>query len=335
MEVKELTKEDEKLWEDYIKNSPFSNFFHQIGWKNVIEKTFAMKPFYLLLKDGGQIRGILPLFKANNQLISLPFATEAGVIADDFSCERVLINQAIEISKKEHLNLIEIRQQKKVDLSQLMESKLYFNLILKLNKSPDLLWELFDKKARNSTRKAEKKGITVRVGNIDEFYKVFSGNMRDLGTPVDKKEFFKNILKEFPKQTEILVAEYDKKAIAALFMLYFKDKVRVQWASSLKQYNSLNPNDLLYWEAIKKACKKGLKEFDFGKSMIGEGTYNFKKKWGAKPEQLYYYYYLNNTNKIPDISKTNPKRKLFAAVWKRMPLPIANRVGPWLREKFP
>ena len=334
MEIKELTKEEEKLWGDYIKDNPKSNFFHQIGWKKVIEDTFGMEPLYLFLEDRGEIRGILPLFKANNKLISLPFATEAGVIADNPLYEKSLIENAIGIAKKEGLKLIELRQQNLISNDKLKSLDIYFNLFLELNSDSVVMWRKLNKKVRNSTRKAKKMGVIIEEGNIDEFYKIFSINMRNLGTPVDRKDFFVNILKEFPGQTKILVAEYNKKPIAALFMLYFKDKVRVQWASSLKKHKSLNPNNLLYWEAIKKACNENLRCFNFGKSMEGEGTFNFKKKWGAKPEQLFYYFYLNKTKQIPDISKTNPKRKLFMSIWKKVPLSIANKIGPLLRERF-
>jgi FemAB-related protein (PEP-CTERM system-associated) len=337
MRIELLKNEDIEKWQEYVKECPESNLFHDIRWKDVIEKTFRYESKYLVAKEGEKIIGILPSFLIKkpifgNKLVSLPFLTEAGIIADDEETEKEIIKEAIKITKENNAKYLEIRQENKIDLN-LEKKDIYYNMILKLDKNPEIIWKKIDKKARNSTRKAIKSGIKTREGNVNEFYKVFQRNMRDLGTPVDKFSFFKNIIEIFPNQTKILVAEHKNKVIGALFLFIFKDVVKSEWASSYKEYRTLCPNNLLYWTAIEECCKKGFNYFNFGRSVENEGTYFFKKEFTSEPKRLYYRYYLNKAKKVPDTSKINPKRRIFTTIWKRVPLQIANAIGPWVREK--
>jgi serine/alanine adding enzyme len=339
MELIQLTPELEQKWEAYVQKSSKSTFFHQLGWKRVIEKTFKFKPIYLLAQENNEIKGILPLFLITqgyfgNRIISLPFSTEGGVCADNADVEKQLIDKAKQVADENKVSYLELRQEENIQ-TDLVSKDYYYTLILKLDKTPEIVWMNADKRARNAQRKAISLGITVDrgIGYFDSYYKVFSKNMRDLGTPVDKRDLFTNIIDEFPNQIDIVVAKQQDKVIGGIFLIKFKNKIKSEWASSYRECFHLNPNELMYWEAIKKACEDGVEYFDFGRSLWESGTFLFKKHWGAEPKQLHYKYYVRE-GKMPDISQENPKRKMFAAMWSKLPLFVANKVGPWLREKF-
>ena len=160
--------------------------------------------------------------------------------------------------------------------------------------------------------------------------------MRDLGTPVYSKSFFKNILEEFPETTWICtVYTKDKQPVASGFLLGFKEIIEIPWASSLRTYNRYSPNMLLYWSSVKFACEKGYKVFDFGRSTPNEATYRFKEQWGAKPVQLYWYYWIRNGGTVPELNPGNPKYSIAITIWKKLPVSMTRIIGPSIVKNLP
>ena len=341
MDISELRREDEKAWDKYVYNSNTSTFYHQIGWKNVVEKTYKHKPIYLIAKEEGEIKGVLPLFLMKSmffgkKLVSVPFAPYGGVCADNRLIENALIDEAKKITKECSADYLELRHLYKTG-SEFVTNDTYFTLILKLNKDPNVLWENFRKSMRRYIRKAVKNHLEVSLGpdNLKEFYNIYTINMRDLGTPVHRYSFFENVIHEFLGNANIATVKYKDNSIAALFLLYFKDTITYGWGSSLGKYLDLNPNYLIFWELIRYACERNYNFFDFGRSQKSEGTFLFKTGWGAEPEQLCYQYYLCNKRNMPDTGQSNPKRQSFAKVWRKFPLYLTNKSGPILRRNIP
>lgn len=345
MEITELRTGEEDAWDSYIYASDASTFYHRIGWMNVVLKTYGHKPRYLVARgDDGGITGVLPMFLMESRvfgrkLVSVPFAPYGGVCADDAGVRRALIGAGEQIAKEARVDYFEIR-----GLSgdaryggELVTNDTYFTLVLRLEPDPELVWQGFSRKVRNATRKAMKSGLEVVTGDdhLRDFYRIYAKNMRDLGAPVHAYSFYANLQGEFPGQTRVAVVRCGGHAIAGIFLLYFRDTIISGWASSDKSYQGFNPNNLLYWEVIKDGCDSGYEYFDFGRSIAGSGTYRFKKPWGAEVAQLRYQYYLNRAKNMPDTSQTSPKRKMFAEVWRRMPVLLTTRVGPMLRRNFP
>jgi serine/alanine adding enzyme len=339
MEVYNLKKSDEKEWDDYVMRHPDSTFYHQVGWKNVIEKSYGHKHSYLFVKEKEEILGVLPMFLMKSlffgtKLVSVPFAPYGGAVGDCVSVENLLIGSAIEISEKENAKYMELRNNKNRE-SKLSSNTNYMTLILKLEKDPGSVWQRFNNKVRNSIRKSLNSELETYNGSVKEFYKLYSKNMRDLGTPTHSKEFFSNVVSEFKENAEILSVRQNCKPVSAAILLYFRDIVISGWAASDREFRNFSPNNLLYWSAIKNACEKGYKFFDFGRSIKGSGTYGFKKPWGAEEKQLQYLYYLNGIRQIPDSSQANLERQLFARVWQTLPISITNALGTKLRGNLP
>lgn len=341
LEIYELEKNDERGWEEYVYNSNKSTFYHQIGWKNVVEKTYKHKPIYLIAKENEAIRGILPLFLIENiilgrKLVSVPFAPYGGVCADTKLIEKALIEKAKNITNEKGADYFELRNIYKYEELP-ASNNAYFTLILDLDQGPNIIWE----KLRKSMRRYVKKGtendfkVTKESINLRGFYDVYTKNMRDLGTPIHSYNFFESILHEFPSQANIATVQYKDNIIASLFLLYFKDTVIYGWGSSLKEYLDLNPNYILFWELIKYTYEKKYKFFDFGRSQKSDGTFLFKEGWSAEPKQLHYQYYLNKLNSFPDMSKNNKKRHGFSKIWKKTPILLTKKLGPILRRNIP
>jgi len=200
------------------------------------------------------------------------------------------------------------------------------------------MWDRIDRKARNQVRKAEKSGLSVVRGHqelLPEFYQVFARNMRDLGTPVYSPRLFAEVLSAFPDRTRLIVVRLNDKPVAAGFTYRTGSMIEIPWASSIRDFNSLCPNHMLYWHAIDTAAAEGVTVFDFGRSTPGEGTFKFKEQWGAEPVALHWEYWLPAGGAVPDQSPKNPKFNLAIETWKRLPLWLANRVGPRLVRGIP
>ncbi|MEW5948567.1 MAG: FemAB family XrtA/PEP-CTERM system-associated protein [Thermodesulfobacteriota bacterium] len=341
MEVKILKKEND-LWEDYVQRSPVATNYHQSGWQGVIEKSFGHETYYLMAIAGGTARGILPLAHMRsrlfgNFLVSLPFFNYGGIIADDSETVEKLISSAVEIAKDLGADYIEFRHlYNKLPLGRTKEHKV--TMILDLKGDIDSQWKAFNAKLRNQIRKAEKSGLQIKIGGLEDipgFYEVFAENMRDLGTPVYGRAFFQNVLTSFPENAGVFSVIFQDRVIASGIASWFKDTFEVPWASSIREYRALCPNNLLYWEAIKFSIENGFKKFDFGRSTPGEGTYKFKEQWGAGPIQLYWQYWMKDGRSLPELNPKNPRYQLAIKVWQRLPLALTKVLGPRIVRNIP
>ncbi len=332
-----LEKTDYDKWDEFILSSPEGSFGQLHGWEKVYE-VYGYKSFPIAaIDDSGRIIGVLRLFLMKDilgkkYLISNPFLSYGGVCADSETTKANLIQKAQEIAVQQQVEYIEIRQLAASVADNLPTKNDYVTMMLKLDKDEDFVWKKsLTTKVRNQVRKAIKSGLTVDFGKeyFDDLYRVLSVNFRDLGTPLHSKAFFRKILKEFNKSSGIIVAKYNGKVIAGMLYIHFNNVFYNPWAASLREYNKLCPNNIIYWEAIKYACKNGFDYFDFGRSTTAQGTLKFKKQWGTEQVPLYYQYSLN---KAKAISKTNAvdnnKYQLAINIWKKLPLTISNTLGP-------
>ena len=334
---------DRTAWDRYVLDSASSNCYHLSSWKDVIERTFGHRSFYLLAEEDGKIEGILPLVHIKSRLfgnfmVSLPYFNYGGVCAEEDRVREMLIEEAIEVASREGAEHIELRAT--VPFSNTLHVKTTkVSMRLRLPPDPDHLWRSFPSKLRSQIKRPTKEGMFALWGREEElesFYRVFSVNMRDLGTPVYSIDFFKAILDAFPDTTWICtVYTRDKKPVASGFLVGFKDVLEIPWASSIRRYNRFSPNMLLYWNVLRFACEKGYTTFDFGRCTPGSGTYRFKKQWGAEPLQLYWLYWLRDGGPLPELNPDNPKYRLAIKVWQRLPVRVTRLLGPPLIKRLP
>ena len=342
--IRLYTESDRARWNAYVMNSEEASCYHLIGWKDVIEKTFRHKTYYLLSEDGhGKINGILPIVNLKSLLfgnygVSLPFFNYGGVCANDNTIRDELLNEAANIARSHNMKHLELRHvQNSENGLPVKTSKVSMRLALPAN--PEILWKAFPSKLRSQVRRPTKEGMYSKLGSAEElndFYSIFSVNMRDLGTPVYPKSFFQNILFTFADSTWIsTVYTKDHLPVASGFIIGFKKTLEIPWASSLRDYNKHSPNTLLYWSVLEFACNNGFKVFDFGRSTPDEGTYRFKEQWGAQPTQLYWHYWMRNGGPLPELNPHNPKYKLAIKLWQKLPVSFTKLIGPSIVKNLP
>ncbi len=343
MIVRLMQENDRERWDRYVVSSRISSCYHLTGWKDVIERSFGHATYYLLAEDGETIRGVLPLVRLKSvlfghYLVSLPYFNYGGICADTDDGYRRLLKAASDIASSAKASYIEFRHTQKTGAG-LPEKAAKVCMHLAAPGSPDDLWRSFPSKLRSQIGRPTREGLYAKIGGEEEldcFYTVFAENMRDLGTPVYSKRFFRNILRIFPESSRICsVYTRDGSPAASGFLVRFKERVEIPWASSLRRLNRFSPNMLLYWNALRYACEQGCRTFDFGRSTPGEGTYRFKEQWGAKPVPLYWHYWLRNGEPLPELNPKNPRYRLAIKIWKRLPVVITRLIGPAVVKNLP
>ena len=343
MGIRLYREEDTNEWDRYVATSDHTTAYHQLGWKYVIERSFGHRTYYLVSEgEHGRIDGILPLvhlksFVFGSFYVSLPYFNYGGVCADRPETTNALLQDAIRLTGEAGATHLEIRECTPLVVGLPSKSE-KVSMRLELPDSSEMLWNSFPSKLRSQIRKPQKEGFSVKIGGkeeLDSFYRVFARNMRQLGTPVYPKEFFQEIMNVFPRSTAICVVREKHMPVAAGFLVGFKDTLEIPWASSLREYNRLAPNMLLYWSVLSFASEQGYKVFDFGRSTPGEGTYHFKAQWGATPVPLYWYYWMRDAGPLPEINPRNRKYRIAIEMWKRLPLVITQVVGPRIVRNIP
>jgi FemAB-related protein (PEP-CTERM system-associated) len=290
----------------------------------------------------GEYAGVLPLVRLKSRLfgdflVSLPYVNYGGVLAVSEPVARMLLQRAVSLAESLGSKHVEIRDSHPHAGPWAMRTDKVL-MKLALPSSDEELWQGFDSKLRSQIKRARKEAIEVMWGGAEllpEFYYVFSRNMRDLGTPVYSQHFFESILRHVGDAASVIVARYRGRGVAAGFLLGSRNELEIPWASSVREFNRLGVNMLLYWTALVGAIERGYKIFDFGRSSVGSGTFNFKKQWGAVDTQLYWHYWLRPGTAMPNLTPTNSKFRLAIELWKRLPLFVTNQLGPVLAKNLP
>ncbi len=331
---------DREAWDRFVLSHPDASGYHEWVWRDIIQRAFGHHAHYLMERGpDGAIAGVLPIIEIRSALFgrsftSLPFVNFGGVVASSDAVAAALLDEAGRLAASHGVKHVELRHiGRRFEHLPCRQHKVTMRLPL----SPGM-FERIDRKARNQVRKAEKSGLTVTRGGpdlIDAFYRVFARNMRDLGTPVYSRRLFHEVMGALPGRARIILVSLKDVPVAAGLTIRTRDLIEIPWASSIRDYNSMCPNHLLYWHAIETAAAEGVATFDFGRSTPGEGTFKFKEQWGAQPVPLHWEYWLAAGGTLPDQSPKNPKFRLMIDTWKRLPLWLANAAGPRIVKNIP
>src|SRR5271166_4940025 len=342
VQIHSLTAEVEAQWDDFVQSHPKATFFHQIGWKKVMQATYGYRPFYFYAERDGQITGIAPVFLISNWmtgrcLISLPFAVYGGVCASDAESEAALTARLEQLAEENKVEYLEIRKRDGAIQTGYQENPRYATFTLPLTANTEDLYKSLPKDIRYMIRKGEKAGLTVKrgAGLLDTFYQLMTVNLRRLGTPAFPKKLFRNLLREYPSQTDITVVYSGDKAVSAGLSFFFRDWMQPYYIGSLDEAKGLAANNFLWWELMKLAAEKGCSTFDFGRSKKDSGNFDFKKKWNPKIDTLSYQVRLFRRKEMPNFSPANSKFQMATNAWKKMPLGLTRALGPYVVRWFP
>lgn len=335
--IKTLDAENYPRWDSFVQASADATFFHQAGWKEVIERAFGHKTFFLYVENDGKITGILPLVHINslffgNTLVSIAPCVYGGIVASDEQSYLELDKEACRLAEELGVDCLEMRNRVQKNPERPYK-KLYVSFRKELDADVEKNFLAIPRKQRAMVRKGIEAGLTSVIdNNIDRIYRAYSESVRNLGTPVFSKKYFQTLKDVFADQCEVLTVEHNGHTIASVMSFYFKDEILPYYGGGTDLARDLKGNDFMYWEVMRRAVEKGIKIFDYGRSKIGTGSYNFKKNWGFIPEPIFYEFYLVKSASMPDINPLNPKYQFFIAAWKRLPLAVSQWVGPWLSK---
>lgn len=352
--IENAGSKDEQEWMAYVARHPSAHLAHCWAWRDIFVNVFGHGSHFLIARKNLEsepqaVAGVLPLFHVKSflfgsALIAVPYLNGGGVLADDGEVRRMLVEAATSLGLKLGVKYVEFRDRDRslFGAPNLFERSHKVAMLLPLINDTQKMLMSFPSKLRTKIRRPEKSGFHIEefsgasedTSPVETFYTVFSHHMRDLGTPVYPKSLFASVARAFGERCHIFLGWHDGNPTSCGMTIGYKDKAEIPWASSLIKYKHLNPNTLLYWHAIKKACEEGYAALDFGRSSPNSGTYDFKRQWGCEPAPLYWYYAGGEAN-IPDVNPENPKFSALVQCWKRLPLPLANAVGPWITRSLP
>jgi serine/alanine adding enzyme len=330
-------------WDRFVACHPHASVYHLSVWRRIVSEAFG-KAWYLIaaLRDGEICAG-LPLVHMQsrlfgNFLVSMPYVNYGGLLTEDQALAEPLLQHTVALGRQFGARHVELRHLEN-HYPNLPTATTKVSMWLPLPDTAEKLFASFKAKLRSQVRKGEKNGLDVRIGGtelLEDFYIVFARNMRDLGTPVYNRAIFRFILEAFPETARIAIVTGDRgRPLAGGFLLGYRGRLEICWASSLREYNHLQSNMWLYWNCMKYACEQGYHLFDFGRSPVGSPTFKFKAQWGAHSVPHYWHYHLEAGCGMPQLNPQNPKLRLAVQLWKRLPLFVTQWLGPVIVKHLP
>ena len=328
--------ETARLWDQFVLQCPTASFFHRSGWQKVIREVFGHDTYFLFALKQNEFQGVLALGHVNswlfgNSLVGLPFAVYGGVAASNAAAAAALEHEAQQIAQRLGVDHLELRN---INLrhADWPTQDLYVTFRKEILADEEANMLAIPRKQRAMVRKGIKNGLSTRIeSDPEQFFALYADNVHRHGTPAMPKRYFKALMAEFGNDCEVLtVVNPDGRALSSVMSFYFRDEVLPYYAGDDESARDLAANDFKYWELLRRACARGLKVFDYGRSKKETGSYAFKKNWGFEPQQLNYSYRLYKRDAIPQNNPSNAKYKLLIETWRRMPIGLANWLGPFI-----
>jgi FemAB-related protein (PEP-CTERM system-associated) len=311
-----------------------STFFHRIEWRDLIEDIFGHRTHYLVAEQAGAIVGVLPLARVKSllfgdALVSLPFAVYGGAAVDDEAARSALHRAAGDLARDLGVQHLELRDRNPAE-PEWPRQDLYvtFRKVLLPEVEANLL--AIPRKQRAMVRKGIERGLISSIDErVDRFFDLYADNQHRHGTPPYPRRYFEALRSVFGRDCEVLtVMDGAGRPLSSVLSFYFRDEVLPYYAGDHERARAMAANDFKYWELMRRAVERGLRVFDYGRSKRGTGSFDFKKNWGFEAQPLSYEYLLLRRDGIPQNNPANPKYRAFIEVWRRLPRPLANALGP-------
>ena len=337
--IKRLSTQDTAnaaRWDAFVLACPQATFFHRAGWQSVIGQVFKHPTYFLYAETDGQISGVLPLAQVKSllfghALVSLPFVAYGGVASSDAAAAAALEAEAQKIAQTlgvEHLELRHIERHH--DDWPLQDLYVTFRKQILPDDEANML--AIPRKQRAMVRKGIKNDLRSEIDpGVERFFALFAENVHRHGTPAMPKRWFQALRDTFGDDCEVLtVVGLGGRPLSSVMSFYFRGEVLAYYAGDDESARHLAANDFKYWELMRRACARGCTVFDYGRSKVGTGQFAFKKNWGFEPTPLHYEYRLYKRDAVPQNNPNNPKYKLMIEGWRRLPIGVANWLGPFI-----
>ncbi|HEX3665453.1 MAG TPA: FemAB family XrtA/PEP-CTERM system-associated protein [Rhizomicrobium sp.] len=329
-----LESNDEPAWDAFIQEAPSATFFHRVGWKRVIEKAFGHRTFYLAARRRGAICGVLPLTRVKSlffghSLISNAFCVRGGPVAEYPEIRDELESEAIRLTRELGAECLEFRSEACSGSGWQIRDGVYANFSRKIAPDSGTNLKSIPRKQRAMIRKGIANGLKAEIEeDVRRFHHVYAQSVRNLGTPVFSRRYFQLLKEEFGRDCDIITILSGAEPVASVLNFYFRDQVLPYYGGGTAQARTLAGNDFMYWEVMRRASERGYGVFDFGRSKIGTGAYDFKRNWGFESSPFAYTYYSLGTRSVGSVNPLNPKYQAAISLWQRLPLPVTKLIGP-------
>ena len=333
IQVKELQPADFSRWDAFVSGCPEATFFHRAGWKTVIERAIGHRTMFLYAEGGGRIEGVLPLAEVKSvlfghALVSLPFCVYGGIAAASERARCQLDEAAVALAEKWRVGHLEYRSVAPHH-PDWVHGDLYVTFRKPIEPEVERNLNEIPRKQRAMVRKGMKAGLQSEIDEgVERFFAAYAHSVHRLGTPVLSKRYFRTLTEVFGPDCDILTVTQGGDLVASVMSFYFRDEVLPYYGGGTDKAREVAGNDFMYWELMRRACERGIRVFDYGRSKRGTGSFDFKKNWGFEPQPLHYEYRLIRGKRVPEHNPLNPKYRLFIKMWQRLPLPLANLIGP-------
>jgi len=328
--------------DDFVKRMPGAKLCHLFAWAQNVVRPFGHKSFHLVAYQNGNVCGILPLTLIRsrlfgNRMVSQAFSNYGGPLVENEAALRALYERAIELGEEKECESMEFRNVEPMPYDlHLRTDKV--TMCLPLTSDPAELWTRLRPQIRNRIRKAEKAGLMVVTGGTEmlaDFYRMWTRRMHQLGTPCYPRKLFSAVLRTFPDDSRIFLVHLNGTPVGGLFVYSFNGLAQSRWGAILTEYNDISPNYLLNWAAMQHFGAAGAQWFDFGRSTVGSGQHEFKKRWGAKQIPLAYQYWTSPGHDLSIAKPDNPKYAARVETWKKLPLWFTRLAGPYISCSLP
>jgi FemAB-related protein (PEP-CTERM system-associated) len=324
-------------WDAFVSSCAPATFFHRAGWQRLLNRVFRHDTHYLYAAtDDGCIVGVLPLAHVSsvlfgNALVSLPFAVYAGVAASNDEAAAALEAEAQVLARRLGVAHLELRNVDARHHDWPVQS-LYVTFRKPITGDDEENLHAIPRKQRAMVRKGSKHGLHSAFDDgVDAFFSLYANNMHRHGTPALPKRYFEALRAEFGADCDVLtVRTAGGRPLSSVLSFYFRDEVMPYYAGDDESARELAANDFKYWELMRRSAARGCRVFDYGRSKSGTGSYAFKKNWGFEPRPLHYEYCLYKRDAVPQNNPANPKYRLFIEGWRRLPIGVANWLGPYV-----
>jgi serine/alanine adding enzyme len=332
-------------WDEFVRARPDATVYLLGGWALLAREVFGHSAYFIEARDAaGALGGVLPVVRQKSLLFgdcltSMPFFNYGGALAVTPELTVALMEQARSLAQQLGSRYLEFRDtEPRPGEWRVRTDKV--TLMLDLPGDFAALSKQLGAKLRSQVKRAERENPSVRVGGVellDDFYGIFCRTMRDLGTPVYPRRFFAAILERFRNECVLVVVDRAGQPAAAAFLVLSSQRAEVPWAACREDAKPGGFNMRLYWEVLRVVVERGCRQFDFGRSTVDSGTYRFKLQWGAKPVQLYWHRWERGvaSNEPPRPAAEGRVMRYATAVWKRLPLGVANTLGPIVSPSLP
>jgi FemAB-related protein (PEP-CTERM system-associated) len=337
IEIRQLVDRESTRWDDFVRSQPEGTFFHLAGWSRVLQLAFGHVTHYLYAEAGGEIVGVLPLAESKSllfghALISTPFCVYGGIVASQPRAFAALADAATDLARRLGVDYLEMRNRRELH-SGWPEKSLYCTFIREFGPDSEQNMLAIPRKQRAMVRKGIQRALQVRHdADVDDLYRMYSESVRNLGTPVFGKRYLTALREIFGDDAQVLTVLHEGHPVSSVLSFRFRDQILPYYGGGSSAARSVAGNDFMYWAVMERAREDGLRVFDFGRSKRDTGAFDFKKNWGFEPQQLHYQYYLVKSRHIPDLSPKNPRYERIIKMWRKLPVGIANILGPFVAK---